>query len=119
MARFCDRKRCLSGLLLAMVSTFLLLMTASPARSRPLTPGDTEYFGKLDAELIPYKEDLDDVVFKPARDLAKIKFATPLPEGVTRVSFTRRRTSRRSSPCWSSRTTMATPFSTQTWTRTT
>src|ERR671938_159069 len=85
MARFYDRKRCVSGLL-SMISTLLLLMTASPARSVTLVPGDTEYFGKLDTELIPYTEDLDDVAFKPARDLAKIKFATPLPADATVTS---------------------------------
>jgi thiol-disulfide isomerase/thioredoxin len=45
------------------------------------SPGDVEYFGKLDSELIPYTEDLDQVIFKPIRDLSKIKFATPLETG--------------------------------------
>jgi thiol-disulfide isomerase/thioredoxin len=45
-------------------------------------PGDTEYFGKLDAELIAHTEDLDQVVFKPLNDLSKIKFATPVESGV-------------------------------------
>jgi thiol-disulfide isomerase/thioredoxin len=35
------------------------------------TPGDVEYYGKLDAELIPY-----------TKDPSKIKFATPLESGV-------------------------------------
>jgi thiol-disulfide isomerase/thioredoxin len=46
------------------------------------SPGDVEYTGKLDSELVPYTEDLDQVVFKPIRDLSKIKFATPLDSDV-------------------------------------
>jgi thiol-disulfide isomerase/thioredoxin len=45
-------------------------------------PGDVEYLGKLEPELIPYTDDLDQVIFKPLRDLSKIKFATPLASGV-------------------------------------
>lgn len=50
---------------------------ASPA------PGDVEYYGKLQAELIPHNDDMDQVIFKPFRDPSKVKFATPLESGVT------------------------------------
>src|SRR5689334_15960607 len=45
-------------------------------------PGDVEYFGKLDGDLIPYTEDLDQVIFKPLRDLSKVKLATTLDSDV-------------------------------------
>jgi thiol-disulfide isomerase/thioredoxin len=45
--------------------------------------GDTEYTGQLQPDLVANKEDLDLIGFKPIKDLAKLKFATPLDEGVT------------------------------------
>ena len=45
-------------------------------------PGDTEYTGSLDGELVPHTEDVDQVIFHSLRDLSKIKLATPLPAGV-------------------------------------
>src|SRR5947209_15768176 len=44
--------------------------------------GDVEYLGKLESQLVPYTEDLDQIVFKPLRDLSKIKFATPIESDV-------------------------------------
>ena len=43
--------------------------------------GDVEYTGKLEPELAPDTEDFDQVVFKPMKDLSKIKLASPLEEG--------------------------------------
>jgi thiol-disulfide isomerase/thioredoxin len=60
-----------------LMSLFSVCATASGR-----TPGDVEYTGKLDSELIPSTEDLDQIVFKPFRDMSKIKFATPLESGV-------------------------------------
>src|SRR3984893_1411857 len=45
-------------------------------------PGDTEYSGSLDGELVPHTGDVDQVIFHPLRDLSKIKLATPLEAGV-------------------------------------
>jgi thiol-disulfide isomerase/thioredoxin len=71
-----ERHAYLLALLLAIfASGGLAVINAAP-------PGDVEYVGKLDSELIPYTEDLDQVIFKPLRDLSKIKFATPLESGV-------------------------------------
>ena len=39
------------------------------------TPGDNEYVGSLDNELIADTEELDQVVFHPLRDLSRVKFA--------------------------------------------
>ncbi len=63
-------------LFLALASTNLMASITSSA------PGDVEYYGKLDTELIAHTEDLDQVVFKPINDMSKIKFATPLESGV-------------------------------------
>jgi thiol-disulfide isomerase/thioredoxin len=71
-----ERHAYLLALLLAILAFGgLSIINAAP-------PGDAEYVGKLDGELIPYTEDLDQVVFKPLRDLSKIKFATPLEADV-------------------------------------
>jgi thiol-disulfide isomerase/thioredoxin len=43
--------------------------------------GDVEYVGTLDPELIPNREDMDQVTFRPVRDLAKLKTAKPLEPG--------------------------------------
>jgi len=41
--------------------------------------GDTEYLGSLDGELVPNTEDMDQIIFRPLRDLSKVKFASPPP----------------------------------------
>ncbi|HEV7857316.1 MAG TPA: redoxin domain-containing protein [Pyrinomonadaceae bacterium] len=69
--------------LLAVTSFLLVFICADPAAIAGPAPVDTEYTGKLDAELIPSREDLDQVVLKPFNDFSKIKFATPLESGVT------------------------------------
>src|SRR5437867_10189322 len=63
----------------------LLLTTASFAVFGALLPrqthaGDTEYLGKLDGDLLPNTEDLDQIIFRPLRDSSKMKFASPLPK---------------------------------------
>ncbi|HKQ52086.1 MAG TPA: redoxin domain-containing protein [Pyrinomonadaceae bacterium] len=68
--------------LLALVLA-LAAVCAQRAASAGPAPGDVEYFGKFQAELLAHKEDMDQVVFKPLRDFSKIKFATPLESGVS------------------------------------
>ena len=63
---------------LALVLAALLCGAAS---MRPAAAGDVEYTGKLEPELAADTEDFDQVIFKPVRDLSKIKFATPPEEG--------------------------------------
>lgn len=70
------------GMRLACLLALTLLVALSGPMKASAVPGDTEYYGKLEAELIPYTKDLDQVVFKPFTDLSKIKFATPLDSGV-------------------------------------
>jgi thiol-disulfide isomerase/thioredoxin len=42
--------------------------------------GDTEYLGSLDGELVANPEDLDQIIFRPLRDLSKVKIAFELPK---------------------------------------
>jgi peroxiredoxin len=44
---------------------------------------DAEYTGKFDPQLVVNSEDLDEVVFHPVRDAAKLKFEKPPEEGST------------------------------------
>lgn len=80
MPSLSQRRRCLVRLLALPLS--LALAGTGLAASLSSLYGDTEYYGKLDAELIAHTEDLDQVVFKPITDLSKIKFATPVESGV-------------------------------------
>ncbi|HJU55630.1 MAG TPA: TlpA disulfide reductase family protein [Pyrinomonadaceae bacterium] len=73
--------KCVARLLaLAMV---LATVCAGLTASARTAPGDAEYIGKLQAELIPHDDDMEQVVFKPFRDASKIKFATPLESSAT------------------------------------
>lgn len=58
----------------------LLLIFCSLLSAHAATT-DGEYVGKLDGDLVANTEDMDQVVFKPIRELSKIKFATPPEEG--------------------------------------
>ena len=51
--------------------------------NRPSVAGDSEFTGKLEPELAPNRDDFDQVVFRPIRDLAKIKLARPPEPGDT------------------------------------
>lgn len=65
----------LALVLLALVGVHLL------SGVHTLAAGDVEYTGKLEPELVADTEDFDQIVFKPLRDLSKIKFNTPPEEG--------------------------------------
>jgi len=58
---------------------FLVVLVFFPAAS---SAGDTEYLGTLESELVPNTEDMDQVTFRPVRDLSKIKTAKPFEQGV-------------------------------------
>ena len=54
----------------------------------PLTPsraGDPEYVGSLSGELVANSGDFDQIIFRPMKDLSKIKFATP-PESEIKIT---------------------------------
>jgi thiol-disulfide isomerase/thioredoxin len=59
-------------LIVIAIGSFAML----PGHSRA---GDTEFLGSLDGELVPNTEDLDQIIFRPLRDLSKVKFASPPP----------------------------------------
>lgn len=61
----------------------LVALACGAASLRPAAAADAEYTGKLEPELAPDTEDFDQVVFKPLRDLSKVKLAAPLAEGAT------------------------------------
>ena len=65
---------------IAFGAVLLLLLSALPATL--VRAGDAEYVGSLDSQLVPNTDDLDQIIFRPLRDLSKVKFATPLEPGV-------------------------------------
>jgi thiol-disulfide isomerase/thioredoxin len=67
----------------AALALLLASLVCGAASLRPAAAGDVEYTGKLEPELAPDTEDFDQVVFKPLRDLSKVKLAAPLEEGAT------------------------------------
>jgi len=58
------------------VLTMLSMLPATPAHA-----GDAEYVGSLDGQLVPNTDGLDQIIFRPLRDLSKVKFATPPESG--------------------------------------
>src|SRR6185503_12407030 len=66
---------------IAIVATLLLLLAGFPAS--PVQAGDPEYVGTLDGQLVPNTDGLDQIIFRPLRDLSKVKFATPLDSGAS------------------------------------
>jgi hypothetical protein len=55
------------------------MLSAFPATH--VLAGDPEYLGSLDGQLVPNTDGLEQIVFRPLRDPAKVKFATPLEPG--------------------------------------
>jgi peroxiredoxin len=68
--------------LVSVASVLLIAYCCAAALASPL-PGDTEYTGSLDGELVPHTEDVDQVIFHPLRDLSKVRLATPLDAGAS------------------------------------
>lgn len=69
-------------LYLFIVSVAILLLLGS-AFSGSLAAGDTEYLGTLDGELTPHTDQLEQITFRPLRDMSRVKMAQPLEVGVT------------------------------------
>jgi peroxiredoxin len=59
----------------------LVLTCASTHFSTSANAGDAEYVGSLDGQLVPNTDGLDQIIFRPLRDLSKVKFATPIESG--------------------------------------
>jgi thiol-disulfide isomerase/thioredoxin len=73
-------KRRLRVFILIVALALPAVISSSFIRSRA---ADSEFVGNLSGELVPNAGDLDQIIFRPIRDLSKIKFATPPEEGVT------------------------------------
>lgn len=58
-----------------------MLLTLAGSFTAVSRAGDAEYLGTLDPDLVPNREDMDQVTFKPVRDLSKIKTTKPLGQG--------------------------------------
>ena len=67
------------ALLLLPLSCALVPNLAPPAAASPRE--DVEYTGKFEPELVANRQDLDQVTFRPLRDLSKVKFEKPPEEG--------------------------------------
>ena len=69
----------LASIILFAVVVFTLTATLPSAR---VAAGDAEYTGTFDGQLVPNTNGLEQIIFRPLRDQSKIKFATPLEDGV-------------------------------------
>ncbi len=79
------RARSRAFVLLLLLSPVCGLLLLQPAAARA---ADTEYAGKLDPDLIANREDLEQVILKPLRELAKIKFAAATPPDLAGAQLT-------------------------------
>ena len=76
--RLWTQLRRLVGLSLTVAS----LLVISAARSAD------EYTGKLDSQLVANRDDHEQVVFRPMRDLSRIKIASSKAKGVNAIGTT-------------------------------
>lgn len=80
-ARHKMHSRSISPVLSAIAFAVALLSLGAALTTTPSHAGDAEYVGSLDGQLVPNTDGLDQIVFRPLRDLSKVKFATPLEPG--------------------------------------
>jgi hypothetical protein len=74
--QFSSKRRRLSILII-----LAFIVTSIPAISAIGRAGDAEYTGTLEPELTAKREDMDQVTFRPVRDLSKLKTPKPLEPG--------------------------------------
>jgi thiol-disulfide isomerase/thioredoxin len=67
------------ALRLAFAAVLWTMLPAVPVTH--VRAGDAEYLGSLDGQLVPNTDGLEQIIFRPLRDLAKVKFATPIEPG--------------------------------------
>ena len=79
-------RHALALLPLSLIAVFVLFANPLQFRSHA---GDPEFMGSLDGELIPNTSDLDQIIFRPVKDLSKIKLTVALPSdaNVTAVAL--------------------------------
>jgi hypothetical protein len=76
-----EAKSKLARTILKIAIATALLLSISVLPTNPAQAGDPEYVGTLDGQLVPNTDGLDQIIFRPLRDLSKVKFATPLESG--------------------------------------
>ena len=69
-----DSSRQRSSVLLFIVAFIILSTLPGSVRA-----DDKEFLGSLDGELVPHTEDLEQIVFRPLKDLSKVKLTFDLP----------------------------------------
>ena len=72
---FASRSRVLAPLILCLITTGVIVFPCS-TRS-----GDNLFTGTLDGELVPNTENMDQVIFRPLKDMSKVKFASAPSRG--------------------------------------
>jgi thiol-disulfide isomerase/thioredoxin len=70
-----------AGIIFRITLIIASVLCLSIGPSTHVQAGDAEYVGSLDGLLVPNTDVLDQIVFRPLRDSAKIKFATPIEAG--------------------------------------
>lgn len=68
---------------LRIMPLLVILLGLTILSTQRASAGDPEYLGSLDGQLVPNTSGLDQIIFRPLRDLTKVKFATPLEPGGT------------------------------------
>jgi hypothetical protein len=65
----------------ATLIAILLPLSLLNSQPRGSAASDKEYVGTFQPELVAHAEDMDQVTFRPVRDLSRIKLAKPIEEG--------------------------------------
>src|SRR5882672_6153592 len=58
-----------------LIGAFALSLTLGALGASSVSAAAEEYIGKFEPKMVPDKDDLDHVIFKPFRDLSKAQFA--------------------------------------------
>lgn len=67
----------------SVAATITILLLLALAALPVVNAGDVEFTGSLETELVANAEDMDQVTFRPVKDLARIKTAKPLDQRAT------------------------------------
>ena len=63
--------------------SIVITLVALAGVAYSVSPGDAEYVGTLDGQLTPHTDQLEQITFRPVRDMSKIKMAQPLDSDVS------------------------------------
>src|SRR5215467_13518326 len=65
------------------VASIVCLVLVSVQTGSAALFADNEYTGKLDPQLVVDRDNQEQVIFRPLKDLSKLKLAKPVAEGAT------------------------------------